>query len=97
MCAMSRPRLDLGPISPNVHETQRLADSSALRTRQCGMRLRSPRLTSITGAQHYMAINSSLSDTSVRPLPRPRPVGLALQVGDSWGAYTWGALSAQTV
>ena len=27
-------------------------------------------------------------------LPRPRPIGLALQGGGSWGAYTWGALDA---
>ena len=39
-------------------------------------------------------MNSNLSHTSVRPLPRPRPVGLALQGGGSWGAYTWGALDA---
>ncbi|HEX5862928.1 MAG TPA: patatin-like phospholipase family protein, partial [Casimicrobiaceae bacterium] len=30
----------------------------------------------------------------MRPLPRPRPIGLALQGGGSWGAYTWGALDA---
>ena len=39
-------------------------------------------------------MNSNLSHTSVRPLPRPKPVGLALQGGGSWGAYTWGALDA---
>ena len=31
---------------------------------------------------------------SLRALPRRRPVGLALQGGGSWGAYTWGALDA---
>src|ERR1700675_93722 len=39
-------------------------------------------------------MNSNLSHTSVRPLPRPRPIGLALQGGGSRGAYTWGALDA---
>ena len=39
-------------------------------------------------------MNSNLSHNSVRPLPRLRPVGLALQGGGSWGAYTWGALDA---
>jgi predicted acylesterase/phospholipase RssA len=39
-------------------------------------------------------MNSNLSHTNVRPLPRLRPVGLALQGGGSWGAYTWGAIDA---
>ena len=37
---------------------------------------------------------SNPSPENVRALPRRRPVGLALQGGGSWGAYTWGALDA---
>ena len=39
-------------------------------------------------------MSSTPSDTYTRPLPNRRPVGLALQGGGSWGAYTWGALDA---
>jgi predicted acylesterase/phospholipase RssA len=39
-------------------------------------------------------LNSNLPHTRVPPLPRPRPVGLTLQGGGSWGAFTWGALDA---
>src|SRR5207248_8105901 len=34
--------------------------------------------------------------TRLRPRPQPerKPVGLALQGGGSWGAYTWGVLDS---
>ena len=33
-------------------------------------------------------------EVNVQPIPSRKPVGLALQGGGSWGAYTWGVLDA---
>src|ERR1044071_9394414 len=37
-------------------------------------------------------MRSLVSRLRPRPLPARKPVGLALQGGGSWGAYTWGVL-----
>ena len=39
-------------------------------------------------------MDADLSRTPVEPRVRRRPVGLALQGGGSWGAFTWGVLDA---
>ena len=36
----------------------------------------------------------SIAPPQSRPLPARKPVGLALQGGGSWGAYTWGVLDS---
>ncbi len=41
-----------------------------------------------------LAMSANLSRTNIRRLPRIKPIGLALQGGGSWGAYTWGVLDA---
>ena len=33
-------------------------------------------------------------EVNVQPISSPKPIGLALQGGGSWGAYTWGVLDA---
>jgi NTE family protein len=37
---------------------------------------------------------AAIVQSSSRPLPVRRPIGLALQGGGSWGAFTWGVLDA---
>src|SRR5437773_7747253 len=39
-------------------------------------------------------MHSTNHRTSVRPVIVRKPIGLALQGGGSWGAYTWGVLDA---
>src|SRR5438477_7521508 len=39
-------------------------------------------------------MRSLLARLRPRPQPARKPVGLALQGGGSWGAYTWGVLDA---
>src|SRR5882762_1841003 len=39
-------------------------------------------------------MKSTVARPQPRSLPRRKPIGLALQGGGSWGAYTWGVLDS---
>src|SRR5256885_11031095 len=44
--------------------------------------------------KEYSHMRSFLARLRPRPQPERTPIGLALQGGGSWGAFTWGVLDA---